>query len=175
MKKFSVLMFLVFVLISIAGFSQRTIPTNPGPGSCYGTTNMLWTTQPWANSITVHVSEINVTFHTNEVCNASSYTWTVGNEASITTTGPSLTVDGNDLLWLPAGGCDDYNDNWESDNPAFNPDYPGGWLGSYPTGTYHTTMSVRSNLTSAATLPLSIEGAEFCSDGIGEIGGGIGG
>ncbi|WP_420577110.1 hypothetical protein [Ekhidna sp.] len=136
---------------------------------------MLWTTTPWVNEINISVTDINITFNTNEVCGATSYTWTVGNDASITSNGPSITLDGGDLLWLPAGGCDDYNDNWTSSNPLFNPDYPGGWSGQYPTGTYHTTLSVRSNLTSAATVNLNISGAEFCSSGTGNSGPGIGG
>lgn len=136
---------------------------------CQSGTTMLWAGTPYENSITIRHDEVK-TFRTNVVCGATSYTWTVGGEASMTTTSPSVSLKGRDLVWLPAGGCDDFNNDWTPYNPLNIPPYNGGF-GSVRLGDYATTLSVRSNVSSAVTLPVVVQNVEECRD---SSGGGFG-
>ncbi len=105
-----------------------------------------------------------VVLGSNCVTGAQSYTWTIGNEVSIQTSTPTVTLSGNDFLWLPAGGCKDFNKNWKSYNPLFNKENP-CWTGQYPLGDYATSITVRANnSTSSYTIPVKISNTEFCRD-----------
>lgn len=98
----------------------------------------------------------NIHFSTDFVCGATQYTWTIG-DASITTLGPTLTLSASDFLWMPAGGCVEFNQNITPYSPP----------GLY--GTYHTSLKVKANAGIQNTLvqPVNIEGVHGCTDGRG--------
>lgn len=120
---------------------------------CSSVTNMLWTDTPYSNSIEMHISD-NKTFRTNTICNASSYTWTVGGEASMITTVPYVNLSGIEFLWFPAAGCSSFNATWNAYNP----------LGGSSLGDYTTTISVKSNVTSTITIPVIVADVEKCTE-----------
>lgn len=141
-------------------FAQTAV-AQPGGQLCRNVTNSLWTETEGQSSIQININQTK-TFRTRPVCNATSYTWTVGGGGSVTTSTNFVDFEGQDLVWLPPGGCDEFNENWTSYNPAFDKDDPESWPGTHPLGYYETTLSVHSNLTSSYTVPVRIDNVEFC-------------
>ena len=140
-------------------------------------TRTVWADTPYQNSITIDAYG-SKRFYTNQVCGATSYTWTVDDQASMTTSTPYVDLQGNYLVWLPPGGCKDFNKKWTSDNPFFNKENPSAWPGGIPYGTYKSKIKVKANNSSRyVELPVNVTSVEFCREekpGSG-LGGGKGG
>lgn len=143
MKKF--FLTALVILLGIEGFTQRIPVRDPTQDPCYENTVLLWGKNPYENVVELGQGEI-VTFRTNEVCDASSYIWTTMDGFQATTTGPSFTLSSNELLWLPPSGCSGFNDRISG-------------------GAYHTSMSVRSNISNTVTIPVAILGVSSCEEG----------
>ena len=153
----------LFVTLLVA-FATSSLSYGQGLTLCRNQTDMLWADAPYQNSINILHHEDKL-FRTNPVCGATSYTWTVGDGASMTTTSPSVLLRGRDLVWLPAGGCYDFNKKWTSYNPLFNKKYPCNWPGSHPLGYYTTSLTVKANNSSSSvTLPVIVDDVEVCID-----------
>lgn len=135
----------VFILSCIClnkGFSQK---------QCPGVTNMLHAGTPWVSVINLNLSQTSVTFYTNWVCGATSYTWVVDGLYHITTTTPSLTMSAWSFLWYPPTGCTGFNSK----------------LTLYPLqdiGVYSTTLAVKSDVTEFISIPVMIDGVEKCRE-----------
>ncbi|HAA20424.1 MAG TPA: hypothetical protein DCP28_17305 [Cytophagales bacterium] len=119
--------------------------------TCSNVTNMLHIGTPYVNSVSLSIHQT-VTWYTNPVCGATTYYWILQGGQQVSTNVPQITLSAQDLVWLPAGGCDDFNAQIT---------FPTPWA---TVGTYATTFSVRSNLTSPATIPVYISGVEKCEE-----------
>ena len=159
--------------------------------SCETASTRVWADQQWVDQIDIDAYQ-DKRFYTNEVCGATSYTWTVDKQASITTSTPYIDLRGRDLVWRPAGGCEDFNKKWTSSNPLFDPKFVDTWkenYGSIPTGFYSSEIKVKANTSATSiSLPVVVSNIQPCfemeiGDGIptppgggsGDGGGGIGG
>ena len=124
----------------------------------------------WADSRGQSVVNIGYTetkrFITRPVCGASSYTWTISGGGSILTTTNSINFVGRDLVWLPPGGCYDFNQNWEAYNPLYDWKYPCSWQGgAAQLGDYNAILSVQAdNSSTSATVSVIISNVEVCRD-----------
>ncbi|HAA20425.1 MAG TPA: hypothetical protein DCP28_17310 [Cytophagales bacterium] len=136
---------------SYNSFAQLLPPIDRDPCANPSTT-LLHVGTPYVNSVSLTYGQT-VTWYTNAVCGATTYFWTLKGSETVTTSVPQITLAARDLIWLPAGGCDEFNDDWMT--------FPHQWA---TVGTYHTTMSVRSNITSYITLPVSISGVTKCEE-----------
>lgn len=137
---------------------ESVIPGNIS--GCEAYTATVWADTPYQNSISMSHGQ-SKTFRTNKVCGATSYTWTVDDQASISTSIPSIQLSGLSLVWLPAGGCKDFNKKWTSSNPLFTGAC--GWVGQIPYGTYASKIKVKANNSSVSvTLPVYVSGVELC-------------
>mgnify|MGYP001089362355 CR=1 FL=1 len=137
---------LFFVLVVFA-FSFASLNTHAQRVSaCSGQTFLLYTTTPYANQINLGITSNGVKFYTNRVCNATSYSWTIGGGPTVTTSNATVTLDADDFLFFPAGLCEEFN-------------------ASISNGSYYTTITVKSNLSSSITIPVVISGVDKCKIG----------
>ena len=116
----------------------------------------------YASSITINQYNSQL-FYTNVVCGATEYTWTVDGQASMTTSVPSINLEGRYFLWLPPDGCGGFNGKWEAYDPFFNPNNP--CASGIPRGRYTSSLEVRANNSSVSMIiPIIVEDVEFCRD-----------
>jgi len=137
----------VIAFVALSSFNASTTP----PTLCSNVTNMLHIGTPYVNSVNLYMGQ-NVTWYTNPVCGATTYYWILQGGQQVSTSVPYISLAARDLVWLPAGGCDDFNAQIT---------FPTPWA---TVGTYATTFSVRSNLTAPATIPVYISGVEKCTE-----------
>ena len=150
-----------------------------GPLTTTSTTT-VWADTPYQNSVSMNIAETK-TFQTDFVCGATEYYWTVDDQATLTTTGPIVDLQGIYLIWYPPGGCKDFNKKWSSGNPLFSgtKEEACSWLstyGSLPLGTYVSKLKVQANNSPTyAEIPVYISGVEYCIDSSNGCSGGNGG
>jgi len=85
------------------------------PSESYGleeehceTSTVVLTNTIYNNSL--NVTDVGLVFFTNEVCDATAYTWSVDGFTIATTRSPNLSIDAIDFTRIiPAGSCDEYN------------------------------------------------------------------
>lgn len=147
MKKLVPLVFLLLTtFLSVFGQRSHIPPRDPSTDPCVYETTLLWAIAPYENVVQTNVGA-HLTFKTMTVCGATSYIWTTMEGLTVTTPGPNFSVGATELVWLPPGGCDDFNSRI---------DYGGG---------YNTTMSVRaSNTNNTVTIPVRIMGVRDCTE-----------
>lgn len=105
------------------------------------------------------------TIRTTRVPGATKYYWTVDDQATITTSLPEITLRGRDIVWLPPGGCKDFNKNWTSGNPLFNKSDLCSWQGQIPLGTLKVKFSSKAeNSTVKIDNTIYVVGVELCRD-----------
>ncbi|WP_340153905.1 hypothetical protein [uncultured Marivirga sp.] len=135
---------LLITLIFLSAWSVSNAQRGPIK-SCPSTTTTI---SGNGNSTVLQANYVgsHVTFRTNCVAGASSYVWTISGGGSMSTTSTVLTVEPSDLVWLPPGGCDEFNSNLID-------------------GSYFTSITVSaSNTSTSATLPVVIHGVQKCKN-----------
>lgn len=155
---------LLTCMVLVIAVGQSVAQKVPLP-TCSPTTYTLWADTPYQNSVTMQHFDTK-TFYTNVVCGATSYTWTVRGGGSIVTTTPQVTLMGRDLVWLPPGGCAEFNQYWTPYNPWLaNPNNNGGFTVNEHYGMFQTTLSVKSDVSDYVTLPITVHNVENCREG----------
>ncbi|MBX2956686.1 MAG: hypothetical protein KF846_11045 [Cyclobacteriaceae bacterium] len=140
----------ILILILISSFSQSNAQRT---GNCQETSWLLWTGNHGSGTIS-HI-ELNfggqyVTFYTNLVCGAENYIWTINGTVSRMTQVPYITMRAQDFIWLPAGGCQEFNSKLKLATPWDD------------IGTLTVIFTVQSNITSPVITPILISGVEKC-------------
>ncbi|MEL6558700.1 MAG: hypothetical protein AAFQ94_10985 [Bacteroidota bacterium] len=135
-------------------------------------TNTIWADIPYQSSVSMNIADTK-TFQTNFVCDATEYYWTVDDQATLTTTGPTANLQGMYLIWYPPGGCKDFNKKWTSSNPLFSgtTDHKEEvcfWLktyGSLPVGIYEAKLKVQANNSPTyAEISVYVSDVRYCID-----------
>lgn len=157
MKKISI----IFLLGLICSFYAFEVSAQ----KCKSSTTEIWAETRNVSSIDIRYAETKI-FRTNAVCNATSYTWTVGGQASLVTNVPYVSLKGRDLVWYPPGGCLDFNEDWTPYNPITDPEIGNGNGPGEPIpyGYYETTLTVQANIGGTFTIPVTIQDVAKCSE-----------
>ncbi|HAA11822.1 MAG TPA: hypothetical protein DCE41_09050 [Cytophagales bacterium] len=138
----------VFALISAEASAQVLIR----PPACSQSADRLDLGDPNVLSFSVSYHQ-SLTWYTNEVCGANAYAWILQDGQQVMTTGTQLSMQARDLVWLPPGGCDEFNGRMTFPNP---------WS---DVGIYHTTITVRPQINQTwKTVSVSISGVQKCTE-----------